>query len=118
MPQFIANSPPIIANPDFKIGIHGGLGGATAILGVSNQAAPPGTTHRGVTVHIGIQPVPQQFSVVLSGSGAGAGHATIKRAIGNQPGLVGRTLFAQWFVRDGGASQGLSATSGAQLTIF
>lgn len=118
VPSMIANSPPAIANPDFKIGVHAGLGGATAVLGVARSMAPPGTTHRGAPVYIGIQPMPKTLQLTLSGSGAGAGHATIRKGLPNRASLVGRMFFAQWFIFDAGASQGLSASDAAELTIF
>lgn len=118
LPRMIAGTPPVIANPDYKIGMHGGLGGATAVLGVSTSMAAPGTQHRGVPVFIGTNPQPRTLQMTLSGSGSGAGHATVKKAIANRPNLVGQQFFAQWFIFDAGASQGLSSTEAAELTIF
>ncbi len=115
-PRFIAASPPSIANPDFKLGIHRGLAGAPAILvissGIDDQILG------GIPLHVDLDQEQFRRTLKLTGAGPGTGFATFKAAIPNSPDLIGSELFAQWFVRDPEAPGGFAATAGLRIELF
>src|SRR5262249_54971925 len=117
-PAMIARTPPALGSREFKIGIGGALGGATAHLPISRQQAPPGTPRNGVPVLVALSPRPRFVTVTLSGTGAGGGFATWHRHLPSRAGLAGITFFAEWFVRDPGAAGGFASTPAAQITLF
>lgn len=117
VPTALTIAPPISANPDFKLGIHGALGGAKAVLAISNNPASPGTEVNGVPVFVALDSSLRKIKTTLEGVGAGEGYATFQKGIPDSPGLIGRDFFGQWFVKDGGASGNLAATAGFRLEI-
>jgi cytochrome c peroxidase len=90
VPRIIVQAPPVIGNMEFRIGVDGTLGGASARLGVSSS--PP--------VNGRITPTRFFDAVIANGTGSGAGTATLHWPLA--PGVVegGQVLFAQWFVTD------------------
>ncbi len=117
-PEPIATSPPNLSNADFKLGVHGALGGSPALLAVSAHAGLPGQEFRGIPVNLALTPPPIFYSRTLSGSGAGQGYGTVIQPIPNLPQLTGQAVFAQWFVADAAAVGGFSATRGIRLDLF
>jgi len=107
-PQVVALSPPHVGNPDWKLGVYDGLGGANALVTVSNSA-PSATIPSFSRVGGGL---------VLNGSGPGQGYATWHREMPSDPGLVGLELWLQWRVRDMGARGGVARSPVVHLTLF
>jgi cytochrome c peroxidase len=120
VPNILAAVPPNIGNTDFKIGVGNARGAAFATFALSLQAAPPGASIQGVHVNVDVWVTPALFGIALNGvSGvAGAGYGTIRQTVPEEPGLVGTTLFGQWFVWDDGVPVGASSTQGAQLRLL
>jgi hypothetical protein len=119
-PLILARSPAQIPNPDFRIGVGQGLGGADALLVLAAAAAPPGTVIEGIPVNVSMAPGSYAIlPMTLGGSGAGAGTATFLLPLPNEPALQNLDLFAQWFVMDPAAPGGIaSATRGALIRTF
>jgi cytochrome c peroxidase len=116
-PLMIATVPPNLANPDFRLGIGHGLGGATAHLFISANPAAT-TTSGGIPLNVDLSTSRRHRILSLAGVGAGQGFATFHVSIPDLPGLAGRTLYAQWFVQDASATGGFAASLGAELTLF
>ncbi|NRA98048.1 MAG: hypothetical protein HRU14_17770 [Planctomycetes bacterium] len=119
MPEWIAVAPPRIGNGEFKLGVKGGLGGATAYLGISPAMAPLGSFLNGIPVNVDYTAVGFFFLTrTLSGSGPGDGYSTFHAPIPDDPAIVGLTLHGQWLVQDPGALNGFASSQGLQVTIF
>ncbi len=106
-----AVEPPLVGNPRFTIGVWNAAGGANAVL-VIDDAEPP--------VGGGI-PASGSFARVettLQGSGASGGFGSATLAIPDDVSLVGRTLYARWYVADAGADGGVAASPAVRFTIF
>ena len=108
-PKIIALVPPNVGNLDFKIGVHNALGGATASLVISQT--PP------VTGEL-INPIATIAPLVLQGSGAGTGFATVHWPIDPNPALDGEVFYMQWLIDDPAAPSGEARSDIAQLTLF
>ena len=108
VPRIIAQDPPMVGNVDFRIGLDGALGGATAMLGISS--VPP----------VNGQITPERFvgSVIASGGGAGDGVGTAHWALDAGEVSGGQVIFAQWFVTDAGAAGGQARSSVARIPVF
>jgi len=118
-PEWIAVSPPQRGNSAYKVGLKGGLGGATAHLGIAPSAAPSGAFAGGVPLNINLfDPSLTSVTLTLSGSGHGNGHGTFHAPIPDDPSLVGLTLYGQWWVEDPGAVNGFATSNGLQLIVF
>jgi cytochrome c peroxidase len=110
-PQIIAVSPPMLGNPDFRIGLSQALGGAPARLLVSSNAPVNG---RVISTRV--------FETkTTSGTGAGNGIATnhwnLTPGAGN-PLTSGQVMYAQWEVDDAAAAGGKSYSTIAQFRLF
>lgn len=116
VPIMLAESPPNHLNLDFKIGVGNGLGGSTALLLMSSGDAD--TTLMGIPVRIDLGKLILIHPMVLSGSGAGNGRATLQVPLGDTSTSIGLDLFGQWFVADPGATGGFAATPAAKWKIF
>lgn len=117
-PKLIANTPPSMPNPTFRIGIYDALASAHSVLAIAPNPAPRESVRRGLPVQIALTPRPILFRVRLSGDHGTSGYGTFVKSIKRRPGLIGTTIYAQWFVRDAGASGGLSATATAKIEFF
>ncbi|HMN39834.1 MAG TPA: cytochrome c peroxidase [Phycisphaerales bacterium] len=110
-PQIIAVSPPMLGNPDFRIGMDRALGGAAARLLVSTSPPVGGR----------ITPTRTFETKIASGTGAGNGVATnhwnLTPGAGN-PLAAGQTMYAQWEVDDAGAPGGKAYSTIAQFRLF
>lgn len=111
LPQPVAVEPPITGNPDFTVGVFGGLGGATAVL-VIDAIEPPSSG-----------PIPSTGSfarivTTLSGVGAGAGAGSVDVPIADNGALAGQTLFGRWYVADPGAAGAVAASPSFRFRIF
>jgi cytochrome c peroxidase len=116
-PLVLADSPPYLGNPDFKIGLGAALGGKHAAIFVSTRQAGPGATMFGTPIAIDT-PFRLYQTFRLPGALPGEGVATFHAQIPASAALVGKKLYAQWFVRDPGAATGVSASAAAEFEFF
>jgi cytochrome c peroxidase len=117
VPQMIAHAAPNLGNRAFKLGVHGGLGGAVAFIALGSERSPPGTYVDGIPINVGTVPDPYIVWFTLNGAGPGGGWQTLLLPLTNDPILAGQDWFAQWFVEDAAAVGGWSATRGAQIVF-
>lgn len=106
VPAAVALEPPILGNPSFTVGVWNALGGADALLVIDDH--DPGLT----------VPTSGSFafeSVVLGGSGAGAGFGSVSLVVPDDPGIDGKEWFGRWYVTDTG---GGSAAAVSRLIRF
>ena len=118
VPQMIAQQPPSLQTPFFTMGVSNALGGVPAFLAAGFPSA--GELLLGqIPLVVSTQPPPFVTPVTLGGTllgpAEGFGSATI--SIANNPGIVGFTVFLQWFVADDGGI-GVSSSAGVQMTIL
>jgi hypothetical protein len=111
VPTIRAISPPIIGNPNFTISVSNALGNATATLIV--DTSDPGATSS-VPMNAGFARV----VTATQSSGAGNGWTSAVISIPDDSLLVGKTLFARWYIRDPGAQNGLAVSQVASFTLF
>jgi len=107
---------PSVANPDWRIEMQNGRGGAFAILILSTGSAA--LPFRGGTILVNIS-VGQHFNqfVTLSGTPGAAGAGSYTFDPGPLTGASGFTGFAQFAVQDPGAVQGWAMSEGLQMTF-
>ena len=117
-PLMLADAVPAAGNSEWKLGVHQALGGAQAILAFSAAAANPGDERDGIPLNISLDRFIQKQKIVLEGSGPGDGYGTIRLGIPDRSSLIGKTFFAQWFVKDNAATGGLSASQGTAFEIL
>jgi cytochrome c peroxidase len=118
-PFIIPFQPAFIGNPQYTIGLGHAIGQTMSLLAGAAAPAPSGTTLGGIPIDIALSPFPDVFALPLSGLPvAGKGFASITMAIPNDPSLVGRQFFLQWFVPDSLAPGGIAASRGLHVTIF
>lgn len=113
-PVIQATMPAVVGDPDFRVDVHGALGGALARLVVRNVA--PGGPAPGAGP-IAASPSLYSAPIVLAGAGAGMGYGTWQRGIPNVPALVGQRMWFQWLVTDPGAARGFARSQWAELTL-
>lgn len=109
-PTIAAIEPPLLGNANFTVGISNALGGAQATLVVSSsdpglQASIPSGDFASVVT-------------ILGGSGAGAGSGSLHLDLGNDPALLGQTLYGRVYIVDPAASNGLAITQALRITVF
>lgn len=114
--RLIAMVPAYVGSDVFKVGLQGGVAGATALIGVSWQAGS-GLSQIGAEIWIGrlLRPL---TPVVLKDDGLGVGYATLRAAIPQYSALAGRTLHVQAFLSDPLAPTGVCATRAAEIEIL
>jgi cytochrome c peroxidase len=110
-PAPVALEPALSGNPAFTLGVHGGLGGATATL-VLDFAEPPAAG--GVPAGTPFA----QVATTLQGSGDGNGWGSTTLAIPTEPTLIGRTLHGRWFVDDPAAEGGVASSAAFSFRVF
>ncbi len=118
VPQILANNQMVTNNPDFRVGVANGLGGAPAALLLALDRSAPGTMFGSVPIHVDLAQFVTSVPLVLTGAAPGSGVATWKLPIGDDPGAVGLQLTGQWLVADPISPQGVSSSSGATWTVF
>jgi cytochrome c peroxidase len=109
-PRIHAIEPPILGNANFTVGVSNALGGAAATLVV--HSSDPGVQ---TSLPIGDF---ANIAVVLAGSGAGQGHASIQLDLGTDPALIGRQLFGRVYVVDPAAPNQLATTAAFRIELF
>ncbi len=105
-------------NPDFRIGMGSGLGGAPAYLVLAGAPAVPAISVGGIAVSVDPATILASAPFTLSGTGAGQGSATFHAAIPDLPSLVGVQVSAQWFVVDPFAAGGVAVSTAGTWTLF
>lgn len=107
-PRIFAPSPPMIGTRDFRIGLDGATGGATARLAISTSGPVNGRI------------VPTRIFAPEStvGVGAGLGVATQHWFVRPENVANGQVLFAQWIVNDPAATGGEAWSNVVRLTFF
>jgi len=118
LPEILAASPAYLGNPSFRIGVGNALGRGTALLVLSTEPAAPGSSVLGVPLAVDLPAAFLRHARTLSRGGAGDGVATFRAPMPKSPALVGASFYAQWFVRDPGAAQGIAASRGARFDVF
>ncbi len=106
-PRIIAVDPAVLTNPDFRVGVDGGLGGAQAHVVISNSPPVNGRLTGDIS---------QTF--ILSGAGAGNGVGTFHFPIGAGPAFQNRTFYFQWVIADPAAPGGQALSNVAQIATF
>jgi len=117
-PLLLSEVPANIGNPDFKVGVHNARGGTPSTLVLST--APTSSTLSGISLNVALNGSELLIPWVLNGPAGvpGAGYGTLRVAVPEVPALSGFTLYTQWFIWDGGAPNGASATRGGRLDLF
>lgn len=108
VPQLILNSPSMLGNLDYRVGLTGALGGATAHLEVSLAGPVNGV----------ITPARTFAPLIASGSGAGNGVATQRWPLSYGQAQPGQVLFVQWVVDDPAAPGGKARSVVGRVPIF
>ncbi len=111
MPVPVALEPPLSGNPSFTLGLHGALGGSTAVL-VIDADEPPASS---------LIPASGSFArleVPLTGAGDGQGAGSATLAIPTDPALIGQTLHGRWYVNDAGAPGGVAYSAAFSFRVF
>lgn len=110
-PVPVALEPPLSGNPSFTLGLHGALGGATAVL-VVDADEPPASSEI---------PAAGSFARVervLDGAGDGQGSGSATLAIPSDPALIGQRLHGRWYVNDPGAPGGVAYSAAFSFQVF
>ena len=109
-PRAVALEPPRIGNPSFTVGVVEALGGAPAWLAFDARISSggPGAVRLGPDAFLLEVPA-------LAGEGPGAGWGSVSLAIPDDPALVGRTIEAQWWVRDPAAAGGIALSERVRI---
>lgn len=102
-PKIDAYCPPLHGAAQFRVGVHGGLGGAPAFLEFSTNPIQYGG------------PTQLVYRTMLNGVGQGEGYATWQADLPDDPALVGTEMHFRWHVRDLGTR---SRTRWATQTVL
>ena len=108
VPRIIAQGPAMVGNVDYRIGIDGALGNATANLGLS--FSPPVGGRINAKRFVG--------AVIAAGTGAGTGLGTVHWPLDVGQVAPGQIMYLQWFVDDAGAAGGQALSNIAQVRVF
>ncbi|MBX3381855.1 MAG: hypothetical protein KF805_17305, partial [Phycisphaeraceae bacterium] len=108
IPRIIVESPPMVGNREFRVGLDGAPPGAAARLGISTSGPKLGRI------------TPQSFFpfVNVGGSGVTSGVATLFWPLLAGKVTPGQTVYVQWFVDDAIAPGGQSLSQIVKLTFF
>jgi len=111
VPQIIGIEPAFVGNPKFAVSVSDGLGGANAVLVVSDFDPLTGNT-------IPSSGTFARITTTLTGSGNGNGTGSAVLSIPNDSNQVGRTLYARWFIPDPAGPNGFSTSRALKFSIF
>lgn len=106
-PGMVAVMPPYLGNAEFRLGVHGALGGARAFLAVSSSA--PAGERLPVETLLG--------PVTLDGAGVAAGYGTIRWPVPDDRSRAGEHVWFQWRVSDPVAAGGVALSPVAAVTL-
>ncbi len=115
-PQILADTPSNLGNPAFQVGVGAGLGGATAVLAITNVKGSA-TVVDGVPVYVDLASA-ELVPLVLSGAQPGEGVATFRAALPADPHLLGLRIYVQWFLSDPGARGEIAVSQAASYELF
>lgn len=119
MPRMIALEPPASGNASFSVAVDHVTGGLPAVFAIDSQSNPFGSTVFGTQVFIGLSSALSLHRIpATQGQGVGQGYASVEIPIPPDAGLVGASLFGQWFVLDPGAPGRFAATDAVAFTIY
>jgi cytochrome c peroxidase len=107
-PRIIVQDPAMVGNADFRVGLDGALGGATATLFMSLSAPAGGR----------IAPDRNLGSLIAGGSGSGQGLTTLHWPLNAGDLSGGQVAYLQWSVPDAAASGGQAFSNVARAPIF
>lgn len=110
VPQIGALEPPLLGNTNFTVSVANALGGAAATLVISHS--DPGLQ---TTIPAGDF---ANHAIALGGTGNGGGSGSVNVNLGNDPALLGQTLYGRFYIADPGAANGLAITQAFQITVF
>ena len=118
VPRMLAEVPANVGNPDWKLGIAAARGGAATTLVF--DLLPGSQVLGGVNVDLALSGHELLVWGTLQGANgvAGAGYASLHLGLPADPGFVGLTLYAQWFVWDAGVPTGIATSRGAEVRFF
>jgi len=116
-PIILADTPAFLGNAAFKIGLGASLGGTEAALFISTRRADPGTTLLGVPLAVA-PPFELYKQFIVPRTLPGRGVATFRMTLPSSTSVLGQDFYAQWFIRDPGAANGISATRAAAFQVF
>ncbi len=120
-PTHVSPLTPNLGNGQFRLGLSGALGGASAYFVMADTPAFPGTMYN--TVPLNLDPAsPFLFSIPMTLSGPigvpGAGFASVGLPIPYDPAVNDASLFFQWLVIDPSVSDFVSTTNGLLVTTY
>ncbi|MDX2116738.1 MAG: cytochrome c peroxidase [Planctomycetota bacterium] len=107
-PVTVVDAPAFVGNLEFRIGLDGALGGATARLGLSSAAPVNGV----------ITPTRWFAPQITKGTGNGGGYATQQWPLAFGEVNANQVLYAQWFITDPGAAGGQAASQVQRIVFF
>ncbi len=108
IPEIIAQTPPMIGNDNFKLGVYGAL--ANASSWVTFSASPPSNGRVAQDTVLGPYTLGYDASV--------DGYATHMMELDPAVFADGQVLYAQWIIADPAAADGLAASKAVKLTFF
>ena len=112
VPVAIALEPPLLGNPNFNIAVTSNLRSGSAIL-VIDEVDP------GLSTSIPSSGSFTRMAVRLSDAGPGnGGYASVNLAIPSDAALVGKTLYARWYIQDPRSRSRLGISRRVTFTIF
>ncbi len=119
-PRMVCHEPPALGNPDFTVAVDRGLGGARAFLLVSTRDQVLGVPFRGAMSHVALHSGRSRWLAAgqLTGIGGGQGYGSRGMTLPTSSAYRGTSLYAQWFVIDPGAPNGLAASEALEVTLF
>jgi cytochrome c peroxidase len=117
VPTMIANSPELVGNANFKVGVGTALAGSNAAL-FTSAGIILNQNFGGVIIHLDTATMVFVGNYPVNGPGPGQGTATAWLPIPNNPALVGIFFAYQWLVADPMAPGGQAVTPAATFTYF
>lgn len=110
IPHAIAIEPPLVGNPSFNLTVTTGNRNGTAVLVVSDS--DPG-------IHVSYPPTGTFANMSKPLTDAGDyGYASVSMPIPNDSALVGRTLYARWYIQDAVLKRRIAVSRLIKFTIF
>ncbi|MFT7667468.1 MAG: cytochrome c peroxidase [Planctomycetota bacterium] len=116
IPEMLAVSPPSVGTPGFKVGVAGARGGAIAHL--MYVARPQVTVQPGGFNNITPVRLSPLASIVLDGTGPGAGFGTVHVSLEDIPALLQPDVTLQWIISDRGAPGGIATSQRVELSLI
>ena len=115
IPRLLAKQATYPGAVDFRIGLDGGPALANSRLVISHTRLTGGV-FGGVALFVDPR-WSRDYFVVTSDAGNGVGYATVQLPIPNDPGLIGTTFYAQWFIDDPTTTHNMLSTNAAAFKI-